>query len=569
MSGIGTILEILFNNIGYVCIIAVFLSRISAFKRMMTKASYSIKDVILLSFIFGVLGIIGTLTGVETQGAIANTRIMPIVAGGILCGPTVGILSSLIAATHRFLIDPNGVTTIQCALTTLLSGILSGVAYMTIVKKQSKWLISFILTALLEAFEMTLIYFTVQPPSLGAEIVNSIFLPMSLTNSLGVMLLILIIDSVFYEQDMAAAKQAQISMRIANKTLNHIKNGPTGFKEACKIIKEDTGADAVAITDTVDIIAHVGLGSDHHLPGKPIMTKSTRDAMKSGEIEIMRSKPEINCNDPACPLQSAIIIPLKNGAEVVGSLKIYYSKENSISEAIIEMANGLGILISNQLELSKINQFKEAASQSELRALQSQINPHFLFNALNTISYLIRTEPEKAREILQKLSSHMRYNFETGTKLIHLSDEIKHMNDYLSIEKARFGDKVNFIYSIEKGIDITMPALTIQPLVENCLKHAFKRYGNRGTIELNVASIDENKVEISITDDGCGLEQSIIDAIQNDDKTSDRVGLTNVNQRLKLLYGHGLHIETVRDDGDSNTKHGTRISFVIERRTKS
>lgn len=565
MNEIGTILEILFKNIGYVCMIAVFLSRISAFKRMMTKASYSAKDVILLSVIFGVLGIVGTLTGVETQGAIANTRIMPIVAGGILCGPTVGVLSSLIAATHRFLIDPSGVTTIQCTLTTVLAGILSGVAYMTILQKQAKWLVSFILTALLEAFEMTMIFFTVQPHSLGAAIVNSIFLPMSLTNSLGVMLLILIIDNVFYEQDMAAAKQAQISMRIANKTLHHIKNGPSGFKEACQIIKEDTGADAVAITDTVNIIAHVGLGSEHHLPGKPIMTKSTKDALKTGEIEIMKSKAEINCSNPGCPLQSAIIIPLKNGTEIVGSLKIYYCKENNITEAIIEMANGLAVLIANQLELSKITQFKEAAGKSELKALQSQINPHFLFNALNTISYLIRTEPEKAREIIQKLASHMRYNFETGTKLIQLSAEIKHMKDYLSIEEARFGDKIHFTYKIEKGIDITMPALTIQPLVENCIKHAFKPYGNRGTIELEVASIDENKVQITVKDNGCGLDQSIIDAIQNDDKTSERVGLTNVNQRLKLLYGHGLRIETTRDDGKKDTQHGTKISFVIER----
>ncbi|NCB41136.1 MAG: sensor histidine kinase [Clostridia bacterium] len=566
MNEIGEILEILFKNIGYACIIAVFLSKISAFKRMMTKSSYSVRDVMLLSVIFGLLGIIGTLTGVETQGAIANTRIMPIVAGGILCGPTVGILSSVIAAAHRFLIDPNGITTIQCALTTLLAGIVSGTAHSVLINRKTKWLISFVITALLESFEMFMIYFTVKPPELGAGIVNSIFLPMSLTNSIGVMLLILIIDDVFYERDMAAAKQAQISMSIANKTLNYIKNGPAGFNEACEIIKKDTGADAVSITDKFTILAHAGEGGDHHLPGNPIMTQSTRDAIKTGEIEIMKSKSEINCRNLACPLQSAIIIPLYNGQEIIGTLKIYYRKENNITEAMIEMANGLGHLISNQLELSKVNQFKEAASQSELKALQSQINPHFLFNSLNTISYLIRTEPEKARDIVQKLASHMRYNLQTGTKLINVYDEIKHMNDYLSIEKARFGDKINFISKIEKGIEMTMPALIIQPLVENCLKHAFNAYGNRGTIELEVKSLDEDKIQIAVTDDGCGIEQKIIDAIQNDAKTSERVGLTNVNQRLVLLYGHGLNIETIRDESQSKAKHGTRISFIIERK---
>jgi two-component system LytT family sensor kinase len=568
MDGIVEILKILLNNIGYACIIAIFLSRINAFKRIMTKSSYSARDIILLSVIFGVLGIIGTLTGVETQGAIANTRIMPIVAGGILCGPTVGILSSIIAAIHRLLVDPNGVTTFQCAFTTILAGVVSGIAYTTLLKRKTKWLVSFIITALLESFEMMMIFFTVQPHILGAEIVNSIFLPMSLTNSLGVMLLVLIIDSVFYEQDMAAAKQAQISMNIANRTLNYMKNGPAGFQEACKIIKEDTGADAVAITDKTNIIAHVGAGLEHHLPGQPIMTQSTRDAIKTGTIEIMKSKAEINCLNPDCPLQSAIIIPLKNGAEVVGALKIYYRKENNITEAMIQMSNGLGLLISNQLELSKVNQFKEAAVKSEIKALQSQINPHFLFNALNTISYLIRTEPEKARDIISKLASHMRYNLEAGTNFIHVYAEIKHMNDYLAIEKARFGDKINFISNIEKGIEMTMPALTIQPLVENCLKHAFKPYGNKGTIALEVKSLDEKSIQITVTDDGCGIDQSIIDAIQNNSQTSERVGLTNVNQRLKLLYGHGLVIETIRDDKENNARHGTKISFIIERQVE-
>ena len=194
------LLRSLSNNLGYILLIAFFVSNIRVFKNLIQKDDLRKSDLFLLSLIFGSFGILGTYTGTEINGAIANTRIIGVMSGGILCGPFVGIASGLIAGIHRFLIDPGGVTTLPCSITTIISGIVAGYIY-----KQSddsnRWAYGLIAGLVIQTFEMFLIIVMVPDFDTSINIVKSIYFPMSFANAIGIAILILLIQKIFKEKD--------------------------------------------------------------------------------------------------------------------------------------------------------------------------------------------------------------------------------------------------------------------------------------------------------------------------------------------------------------------------------
>ena len=176
----------------------------------------------MLSIIFGAFGILGTYTGTEVNGAIANTRIIGVMAGGILCGPFVGLMAGVIAGMHRLLVDLGGITSIPCTITTIVSGIVAGIIYNKS-NENNKWVYGLIGGLLMEIFEMILILIMAHPFIKALNIVKSIYFPMSFANAIGIAILILIIQKILKEKDEIAAKQAQIALEIANKTLPYFR----------------------------------------------------------------------------------------------------------------------------------------------------------------------------------------------------------------------------------------------------------------------------------------------------------------------------------------------------------
>jgi two-component system, LytTR family, sensor kinase len=548
----------LINNLSYVIIIAFIISNLSVFKKIIYKDEFRKVDLIVLSAIFSIFGIIGTYSGTDVNGAIANTRIIGIMAGGILCGPFVGIVSGIIAGLHRFTYDLGGITSIPCAVTTILAGFLSAFIYKKGVKLE-KWFYGLIGGFVLESMEMMLILLISKPYSDALAIVKSIYLPMSFTNALGISLLIVLIQKIFNEKEQIAAKQSQLALEIANKTLPYFRDiNNESLTTICSIIKESTGAAAVAITDKSIISAHVGLCSEHHISGEPIQTIATKQVIEDGQMRILNSSKEISCFCKYCKLKSAIIVPLKEDNELIGTLKLYYSKENGISYTNEKLAVGLSQLISTQFEMSKIGKLKDMATKAEIKALQAQINPHFLFNALNTIVSFMRFNPNSARELIVNLSTYLRYNIEETNTLVDIGKELEQVKAYVEIEKARFGDKLNVIYDIDEGIRFKIPSLIIQPLVENSIKHGILKGSGTGTVKITVKGFAKNEAEVVIEDDGIGIPESVIDSIRNGNIKENKIGMANVNNRLQYIYGKGLSIERL--------PAGTRISFVLNER---
>lgn len=380
---------------------------------------------------------------------------------------------------------------------------------------------------------------------------------MSFTNALGICMLIILIQKTFNEKDQIAARQAQLALEIANKTLPYFRDiNSDSIRKICSIIKDSIGAVAVSITDKNTILAHEGLGSDHHISGEPIRTTVTRQVINDGRIRILNTPKEIECSSENCQLKSAIVVPLKEGDDIIGTLKLYYAKENGISYTNEKLAIGLSQIISTQLEISKVGKLKELATKSEIKALQAQINPHFLFNALNTIISFLRIDPNSARELIVNLSTYLRYNIEETSTFVDISKELLQVKAYVEIEKARFGDKLNVTYDIDEDIQLRIPSLIIQPIVENSIKHGILKGSGYGNVSIQVKRNHQNEVKITIQDDGIGIPQEIIDSVYAGTLKENKIGISNVDSRLKYIYGTGLIIERLQI--------GTRISFILQ-----
>lgn len=348
----------------------------------------------------------------------------------------------------------------------------------------------------------------------------------------------LLVQSVEGEKEASAARQTKLALDIANKTLplfRHVNS--ESLRKVCEIIRDDIHADAVAITNTDHVLAYVGVGEHNYQNGDDFISPTTRQAMNYGKI-IIKNNDEAHRTPE---IHSMLVIPLWEKGVVTGTLKIYYCHAHQITSSLQEMAVGLSQIISTQLEVSRAEQLREMANKAELRALQSKINPHFLFNALNAISSSIRLNPDTARQLIFNLSRYLRYNIELkDDEQIDIKKELYQIKDYIAIEQARFGDKLTVIYDIDEEVNCCIPSLLIQPLVENAIVHGIQPCKGKGVVTISVAECG-NRVRIAVRDTGHGIDPKVIERVEANEMPGNKIGLLNVHHRVKLLYGEGLH----------------------------
>ncbi len=547
------LLSHLFNNLGYIIAIAFFFTKLKRAKDIFTHKKYSKKDVFILSCFFSILAIIGTYTGADYRGAIVNVRNIGVVVGGILAGPEVGILSGFIAGLHRLFIDADPITTIPCATATMIGGFITAYLYKKCNEKNF-YLYGFLGGFLVENLSMFLILVMGKDFELAKDIVSNIYFPMILANAVGVSIVLLIIQDIIEEKDIIAGKQAKLSLEIANKTLPYFRNGES-LNEVCKIISDSLGAKAVVITNEKYITASYSTSEDFKIAHTDIKSEVTKKVLKTGKICIIGQCDDVKYFQCVTgKIKSCIISPLFQGDKVSGTLKIYFDTKENVTASNQYLVEGLSLLISTQLELSSVENLKTMAKEAELKALQTQINPHFLFNALHTTSFFVRKDPNKAREIIIDLSTYLRYNLENSCKLVPLEMELEQVKAYFNIEKARFGEKISLNIDVDENVkNISIPSLIIQPLVENSIKHGLLKKREGGFVNI-IAKKENEGCFITIEDNGIGIDQKIIDNL--DDRIDKNIGLKNVHNRIKLIYGKGLIVEKLET--------GTKISFYIE-----
>lgn len=550
---IWKLLVTLFYHTGVLVIVALLLSKVKLFRRLVADKDLSPSEKIALAALFGAIGVLGTYTGISIQGAIVNSRVVGIFVGGLLGGPFIGFVAGSIAGLHRYFLDPYGLTSFACMTGTIVEGAIAGLLRKPFHRSERKWLFAMTAGAMAQTVHMGLIPLLSPPLEEFEKVVAVIFIPMILVNSVGVGLIVAIAEGAFREQERLAADQARAFLSIANKTIQYFRKGfnrETALGTA-EVLLGMTAFAEVVITDTEKVLARTGgrgeadwgaaAGNDLDLP--------CREVLESGRFRVVE-KPV--AGEGVRRSGPAVIVPLKEKDAVVGTLKLH--KDAAFSGAEIELALGLASLFSTQIELSRIEHAERMLAAAELKALQAQINPHFFFNAMNTILSLIRTDPDRARELLAGLSVFLRRNIRRDLSSIPLDEEIEHVSVYLEIEKARFGDKLQVEIDIPAAVKPRVPPLILQPIVENAVKHGIRPLDRPGKICIR-ARRENGNVKITVHDDGLGMESGRLEGLLDAKRNGASIGLVNVNERLVGLFGpgHALAVSSSREEGTTVT----------------
>ncbi|MCT4563614.1 MAG: histidine kinase [Maledivibacter sp.] len=556
---VGLILE-LGNKFGNLFVFAFILSRLKAFRNLIAKRPVKLWDKLLLCLIFGLFGIVGTYFSIEFNGALINTRIIGVGIGGLLGGPFVGLMSGAVAGIHRALIDSGEFTSTACAISTVFEGLMAGYMGRVMQNKNKKWIYAGLTGAIGESMRKISVLIFSKPFYMAVDLVKDIWLPMVIINSLGMALLFIIIENIFKEQEKMGAYQANLTLKIADKALPFVKQGiySDTISNVAEIIYNMTEFDAVSISDTERIITHIGLNNEASISNSNYISNKDLHTIKTGEVILVNDCSKIKYEDCEYLYQSFMVLPLKENNKIIGSLKLYKKLSNSITAIDLELGTGLAKLFSTQLTLGKLEQNSKLLAAAEFKALQAQINPHFLFNSLTVIASLCRIDPEKARNLIIHLSNYFRKNLNNNKDVVKLEVELNHVKSYIEIEMARFEDKLKIIYEMEDDLRCFIPPLSLQPIVENAIKHGILPQKQGGTVRIKGSKKDD-EVNIIISDDGVGIEENkVLQILRHDNKYDTSIGINNVNLRLKGIFGerYGLKIE-------SKVGTGTSVHFKI------
>ncbi len=574
---------LLLERVGLIIIVAYLLMNVPYFKKMMSER-LNLSSQIQLLIVFGLFAAVSNFTGVEIRNneilssqifskisddaVIANTRVLTISVAGLIGGPVVGIGVGIVSGITRYLIG--GVDAYTYVISSALIGLTSGYfGYRAMTNNRyPNVLTGVILGAIMEVIQMICIIVFATNTEYALDIVKLIALPMIMINSLGVAIFLSIIISTIQQEQRMRAVQTHDVLNLANQTLPYFRAGlnEASATQAAQIIKDLMKVSAVSITNKTDILAHVGAASDHHVPRKKIITDLSKQVIKSGEIKEAHNRHEIGCTHPGCPLEGAIVIPLYVHNEVTGTLKLYFTDSNKLTYVERRLAEGLANIFSSQIELGEIETQSKLLKDAEIKSLQAQVNPHFFFNAMNTISALIRVDSERARELLLNLSNFFRSNLQGAKSTsITIEKEIQQVEAYLALEQARFPERFNIHFDIDEALKYAkVPPFIIQILVENAIKHAFHNRKSNNDVYVKVKE-GQQTIEISVEDNGFGIpEEKRAHIGHNEVSSTSGTGsaLENLNKRLIGLYNSNAQLNFTTSD--SGTKFYTSIPLERE-----
>lgn len=361
---------------------------------------------------------------------------------------------------------------------------------------------------------------------------------------------VVVVIFLLLNPDTVRARQTDSVLRLSSQILDQMSQGlpPRVAQSICTMLLPNTAAIAVAITDTETILGYVGYLEAENPQGANIRTQATHDALNDGQTRVIYTAEEIGLPKTSATnvIKAAIIVPLRVGKEIRGTLKFYYRSSRKITETQKSIAQGFGELLSTQMAALEMENQRELATSMELKMLQNQINPHFLFNTINTIASLIRTDPAKARVLLRDFAVFYRSTLENSQDRIPLSRELEQTQRYFSFEVARFGeDRLQMEVDVDsEGVAVSsmlVPPFLLQPLVENAVKHAMPP---EGKLVVGIGSrIEGSDVLVVVTDDGVGMDDHARESIMNPhSSTGLGIAVKNVHDRMHGYYGDGAEM---------------------------
>ena len=549
---------LLLERVGLIILVAYILMNTSYFKNMMgEREQWYVKWRLII--VFSSFALLSNFTGVAINNgevvssmiylhlgpevSLANTRVLTIGVAGMIGGPFVGLFVGVLSGIFRVYIG--GADAYTYLISSIVIGLVAG--YFGQRAMKSKGYLSVKQSALIgastEVIQMICILVFSSQKADALELVQLIALPMIIINGLGTAIFMSIIVSTVKQEEQMRAIQTQDVLKLVNQTLPYFKEGLTesSANESAKVIKDLMKVSAVAITNKTHILAHVGVASDHHTPDKTIITDLSKAVIDTGQQKEVYSSKEIGCQHPNCPLEAAIVIPLYIQGDIVGTLKLYFTDYHDLTFVEKRLAEGLAKIFSSQLELGAVETQRQLLQDAEIKSLQAQVNPHFFFNAMNTISALVRIDHEKARQLLLQMSQFFRSNLQGArNNTITISKELEQVRAYIALEQARYPDHFIIECDIPEQYESALvPPFVIQILVENAIKHAFTNRKDDNRIWVKVTG-EQHKIKLSVKDNGQGIPEGKLGTIGKvivKSQSGTGSALENLNRRLIGLFG--------------------------------
>jgi len=445
---------------------------------------------------FSIFCIMGTYFGLHIEDSIANTRAIGAVMGGLLGGPVVGGLVGLTGGLHRY--SMGGMTALSCMISTIVEGLLGGLVHSYMIKrgrpdKVFSPITAGAITFVAEMAQMAIILLIARPYEDALHLVSSIAAPMMVTNTVGAALFmrILLDKRAMFEKYTSAFSAT--ALKVAASTEGILRQGfnEENSMKVAQVLYQELDIGAVAITDRERLLAN---------------------------------------------------------QRVMGTIKLYEAKNRLFSSINRTLGEGIAQLLSAQILAGQYERQKALLTQSEIKLLHAQVNPHFLFNALNTLKAVIRRDSDQAAQLVQFLSTFFRKNLKRPSEIVTLADEVEHVNAYLQIEQARFQSRLQVSLSVPDELAYQhLPAFTLQPIVENAIKHGTSQLLGIGEITISASRFNHHLV-LDI-EDNAGLYAPT---------ASGGLGMSLVDKRLRAHFGDDCGI-TVACEPD----HFTRITLRL------
>jgi two-component system LytT family sensor kinase len=376
----------------------------------------------------------------------------------------------------------------------------------------------------------------------------------ALLAGLGVLVVAALLIRIRRRRDLgtSADRATFAALHTASLAAPSLREGLTahGAQRAARHLRALLGTSAVALTDRSTTLAVDGISHNHAEQA----IAHVQAVLHSGGTDVLGPQ-VVSCGAPDCPVRAAVACALVDGDAVVGAL-VAYGKETSamLVRAVEEVARW----VSGQVELAAADRQRTRLMEAELRALRAQISPHFIYNSLTAVASFVRTDPDRARDLLLEFADFTRYALRHRGEFTTLAEELRNTERYLVLEQARFGDRLSVELRVAPEVlPIAVPFLVVQPLVENAVRHGME--GHTDTVTVEITAVDDGTdALISVEDDGPGSDPDVIRSALGHESEATSVGLGNVDARLRHVYGdrYGLVVETA-------PAAGTKVSFRV------
>jgi two-component system, LytTR family, sensor histidine kinase LytS len=560
LSLVNNVIEY-FYRFSFFIVMLFLLSHYTAFNRLFYRKGLTRNSELFLIAIIGVISIICYQIFREAGAPLY----LPLIFG-IYSGIFVGTGASFLLAIYLFIVGQPGFTVIIC----LLAGPLGALMGLKIPPGRRKPfyvpLIAGLLT-LLGFSKGDKPFISLIPDMISNDAIwyVSIFLYLSVYVA-GCFLLISLLETIIADEDKKKALQTNNILKLVGDALDQMRKG---------ITSENARVMCMSLQKSLDIpgVCFIKREECLHFPGPrphsyPQKTETFRNIQRRvfDEGMVFEGDHTLIFGDCGkdCEFTSLFLLPLNDGHRVESALGFIQSTRQAFSGTEHNLAKGLSLIFSSELTRSKFEVQRIALESAKFKLLQAQINPHFLFNSLNTIAWMTGKDPAKAEELILHLSNFLRQSFDQKGEFVTLKKELEYLKSYLFIEKSRFMEKLQVNFEIDdRVLSYSIPPFLIQPLVENSIKHGISKKKDGGTIDI-IVEMEGGRGKVIVKDNGLGCTPERLAYILNppaeekEDAPRRGIGVGNVRDRITALFGQEAKFEIKSTPGE-----GTSVSFYF------